>query len=193
MKLELYSERLYLRPYDLSDVDLDVEMATDPDVMKYFGGVVTEQQAVAETINFTRRCCGGCIGVWTVIDRLTQEKLGEVFLTPLPIDAEDTQWELLQGDDLPDGEIEIGFLFKRSTWGMGVATEACRRLLRFAFEETPLTEIVGVIEEGNADSENVLLKCGFVGEGMRRAYAGRRPAFRITREQFMARAKGIAS
>lgn len=64
------------------------------------------------------------------------------------IDAEDTQWELLQGNDLPDGEIEIGYLFKRSTWGKGVATEACRRLLRFAFEETPLTEVVGVIEGG---------------------------------------------
>ena len=50
MKLELYSERLHLCPFDLSDVDLDVEMATEPDVMKSFGGVVTEQQAVAETI-----------------------------------------------------------------------------------------------------------------------------------------------
>ena len=128
-----------------------------------------------------------------VIDRLTQETLGEVFLTPLPIDAEDTQWELIHGDDLPDGEIEIGYLFKRSTWGKGVATEACQRLLRFAFEETPLTEIVGVIEEGNAASENVLLKCGFVREGMRRAYAEQRPAFRITSEQFMARSSGIAS
>ena len=77
----------------------------------------------------------------------------------------------------------------------GLTPEACRRqrLLRFAFEETPLTEIVGVIEEGNAASENVLLKCGFVREGMRRAYAEQRPAFRITSEQFMARSSGIAS
>jgi len=193
MKLELHTERLYLRPFDLSDVDLDIEMATDPDVMRYFGGAVTKAQIVAESINFTRRCGGGCIGVWTVIDRLTQEKLGEVFLTPLPVDAEDTQWELIHGDDLPDGEIEIGFLFKQSAWGKGVATEACRRLLRFAFEETPLTETVGVIEEGNAASENVLLKCGFVREGMRRAYADRRLAFRMTRERFLARSSPIAS
>lgn len=193
MKLELYTERLYLRPFDLSDVDLDIDMATDPDVMRFFGGAVTEAQIVAESINFARRCGGGCIGVWTVIDRLTQEKLGEVFLTPLPVDAADTQWELIQGDDLPDGEVEIGFLFKRSAWGKGVATEACQRLLRFAFEETPLTEIVGVIEEGNAASETVLLKCGFVREGMRRAYAGRRPAFRVTREQFLARSCPVDS
>ena len=42
MELELYSERLYLRPFDPSDLDLDIEMATDPDVMNYFGGAVTE-------------------------------------------------------------------------------------------------------------------------------------------------------
>ncbi len=50
MKLELYTERLYLRPYDLADVNLDIEMATDPEVMRYFGGAVTEG---------TRRAYGG--------------------------------------------------------------------------------------------------------------------------------------
>lgn len=125
--------------------------------------------------------------------RLTQEALGEVFLAPLPVEADDTQWELIHGDELPDGDIELGYLFKRSAWGRGLATEACQRLLRFAFEETPLTEFVGIIDEGNAASEKVLLKCGFVAEGMRRAYAGQRPAFRITRDQFMARFGGMAS
>ena len=89
---------------------------------------------------------GGCIGIWTVINRLTQEKLGSALLLPLPIDEEDTQWDLIQGDDLPDAEIEIGFLFKRSAWGKGYATEACSRLVRFAFEKTPLTEVVAVID-----------------------------------------------
>ncbi len=193
MNLELYTERLYLRPFEASDIDLDIAMATDPDVMKYFGGAVTQEQIIAEAANFTRRCGGGCIGVWTVIDRLTGEKLGEVFLTPLPIDADDTQWELIQGSDLPVGDIEVGYLFKRSAWGKGFATEACRRLLQFAFEDSPLDEVVGIIEEGNTASENVLLKCGFAREGMRRAYAGQRPAFRMIREQFMARSSGSAS
>ena len=193
MKLELYTERLYLRPYDLADADLDVEMSTDPEVMEHFGGVVTVAEAMAETVNFTRRCAGGCIGVWTVLDRQSQEKLGEVFLAPLPVDVDDTQWELIQGDDLPDGDIEIAYLFKRSAWGRGLATEACRRLLRFAFEDTPLTEIVGVIGKGNAASEKVLLKCGLVREGMRRAYGERCSAFRITRDQYMARLGGTAS
>ena len=185
MDLELHSTRLYLRPYDPSDVALDLELATDPEVMRYFGGAVTEQQALAESANFTRRCAGGCIGVWTVLERRTGERLGEVFLTPLPIDAEDTQWELIQGDDMPEGDIEIGFMLKRAAWGRGVATEACRRLLRFAFEATPLDEIVAVIEAGNAASEKVLLKCGLLREASRRAYGQECPAFRITRARFV--------
>ena len=69
-----------------------------------------------------------------------------------------------------------------------MATEACRRLLRFAFEDTPLSEIVAVTEEGNLASERVLLKCGFEREGMRRAYGGQSRAFRLTRGAFTARA-----
>ncbi|MEM7226645.1 MAG: GNAT family N-acetyltransferase [Pseudomonadota bacterium] len=190
MDLELYTERLWLRPYDPSDVDLDIELATDPEVMKYFGGVVSEAQARVESDNYTRRCGGGCIGVWTVLDKGTHERLGEVFLTPLPVDAEDTQWELISGDDIPDGDIEVGFMLKRSVWGRGLATEACQRLLRFAFEEAALEEIVAVVEEGNVGSEKVLLKSGLLREGMRRAYAGQCPAFRITRAQYMARQDG---
>lgn len=176
-----------MRPYERPDIDLDIEMATDPMVMKYFGGTVDEKSIVAESENFTRRCGGGCIGVWTVVHRRTQEKLGEVFLAPLPVDAEDTQWELVQGDALPHGDIELGYLFKRSAWGKGIATEACRRLVRFAFEETPLDQLVGIVEDGNAASKRVLLKCGFVCEGSRRAYAAERLALRITRQQFLAR------
>ncbi len=130
---------------------------------------------------------GGCIGIWTVINRLTQEKLGSALLLPLPIDEEDTQWDLIQGDDLPDAEIEIGFLFKRSAWGKGYATEACSRLVRFAFEKTPLTEVVAVIDAKNTASRNVLMKCGLTYEGMRWAYAEECPGFRITREQWIER------
>ena len=186
MNLDLYTERLHLRPFRPSDVDLDIEMATDPDVMKYFNGVVTEQEIVEESRNFVRRCGGGCIGVWTVVDRMTHEKLGEVYLTPLPIDAEDTEWELIQGEGIPDAEIEIGYLFKHSVWGKGIATEASQRLLQFAFEETPLCEVVAVTQVGNVASDKVLIKCGFISEGMRRAYADEYASFRITQEQWSA-------
>ena len=185
MELELTSERLLLRPFDSSDVELAVEMTTNPDVMKYYSGVVSKSEILAKSVNFTRRAGGGCIGIWTVLDRSTGERLGEVFLLPLPIEADDTEWELVDGVAIPEREIELGYLFKPSTWGKGVATEACQRLLRFAFEDTKLDEIVAVIEEENVASERVLLKCGFVYESIRRAYAMQLTSFSITRNSWI--------
>ncbi len=134
-----------------------------------------------------RRCAYGCIGVWCVIERSTEEKLGTAILLPLPIEEDDTNWDLVVGDDYPDCEIEIGFMLKRSVWGKGYATEATKRLLKFAFEETPLEELVATIDPQNTASRRVLEKCGLVHEGIRRAYAVECPGFRITRQQWLER------
>ena len=53
----------------------------------------------------------------------------------------------------------------------GDATETCRRLISFAFTETPLEEIVAVTNTDNIASRQVLEKCGLSYKGLRRAYA----------------------
>lgn len=185
MKLDLMTERLLLRPLAESDLDVGLETLTDPVVMKYLGKTFTKDQVAEELPTAMKRCAGGCIGIWCVIDRSTKEKLGTAELLPLPIEEEDTNWDLVVGDDLPDREIEIGYLLKRSAWGEGYATEAAKRLLKFAFEETPLEEIVATIDAENTTSQRVLEKCGLVHEGMRRAYAVQCPGFRISRQQWL--------
>ena len=184
MQLILTSERLLLRPLAETDVDLGIEMGTDPQVMRYVGEVETRDQVIRDMAKYVRRCAGGSIGIWCVTDRATQEKLGTAVLLPLPIDEDDTNWDLVAGDDLPEGEIEIGYILKRAAWRRGYATEACRRLLKFAFEETPLEELVGVTDPENTTSRRVLEKCGLTYEGMRRAYAAQCPGYRITRRQW---------
>ncbi len=187
MNLDLMSERLLLRPLAESDLDLEIEMGTDAEVMKYVGELDTEQSLVHQMPKLVRRCAYGCIGVWCVIERSTEEKLGTAILLPLPIEEDDTNWDLVVGDDYPDCEIEIGFMLKRSVWGKGYATEATKRLLKFAFEETPLEELVATIDPQNTASRRVLEKCGLVHEGIRRAYAVECPGFRITRQQWLER------
>ena len=186
MILTFESERLLFRPLANTDLDISVALFGDPDVMKYVDGRTYTEEEVAEDLPIaTRRCAGGCIGVWCLIDRATQEKLGTSILLPLPIDEDDTNWNLVVGGELPDAEIEIGYILRKSAWGKGFATEACRRLLKFAFEETPLEEVVATIDEDNTASRKVLEKSGLIYEGMRRAYATQCPGFRITRAQWL--------
>lgn len=185
MNLDLKSERLLLRPHRETDLEINIEMGTDPEVMRYVGELESKERIVQDMPKYTRRCGGGCIGVWCAIDRSTQETLGTAILLPLPIEDADTNWDLVVGDELPDCEIEIGYMLKRSAWGNGYATEATKRLLKFAFEETPLEEIVATTDSENTASQRVLEKCGLVYEGMRLAYAVQCLGYRITRQQWL--------
>ena len=140
MELELLTDRLLLRPLRLDDLDLETEMFTDPEVARYVGGLQTAEEVEADMPTIIKRCGGGCIGVWCVIDRKTAEKLGTGILLPMPIDEDDTNWDLVEGPDIPDCEIEIGYILKQSAWGKGYATETCMRLLAFAFKDTLLMD-----------------------------------------------------
>lgn len=184
MKLELESERLTLHPLAEDDVDLLIEMWTNPNVTKYMGGRYTEEQLKEEHHIVMRRCGGGCIGIWALTTKSNDEKIGTAILLPMPVIEDDTNWDLMKGDAIPDCEIEIGYMLKETAWGKGYATEACKRLLKFAFEESPLTEVVAVTDEENSASQNVLLKSGLRSVGLMAAYAEQCPGFRITKEQW---------
>jgi len=185
VNLELETDRLLLRPLVENDWDMAMETFTDPEVMEFVADVANEETLAEEMKTYIRRGAGGRIGVWCVLQRETGEKLGTVILLPLPIEEDDTDWSLLQEDKYPDADIEVGYVLKRSAWGNGYATEACCRLVRFAFEETGLDEVVAVTDPRNAASQKVLRKCGLRDEGLRRAYADECSAFRISRQQWM--------
>lgn len=185
MILVLKTERLLLRPLTETDADIEVEIGTDPDVMKYVAEPETAAEVIRDMPKYVRRCAGGCIGIWCLIERSTNEKLGTACLLPLPIEEDDTNWDLVTGDDLPACEIEVGYMLRKSAWGKGYATEACSRLLRFAFEETLMEKVVAVTDPDNAASRKVIEKCGLVYEGMRRAYATQCSGYRINRRQWL--------
>ena len=184
MDLQLTTKRLALRPLLMSDVGLVIEMFTDHQIMKYAGGPISEEKINAEMTLYIRRGGKGCVGVWCICDRASGEALGSMALLPLPIDQDDTDWEQVLENQLPNGEIEIGYFLKRAAWGKGFATEAGERLLRFAFEDTSLKEVVAVIESENKSSRRVLEKIGFVSTGTRRAYGEKLPGFSITSDAY---------
>lgn len=103
----------------------------------------------------------------------------------MPIENDDTDYSLVVPGRMPNGDIEIGYFFKRSAWGRGYATEACRRLLQFAFQETTLTEVVATFHKENLVSRNVLEKAGFTDRGTRQCYDKVGLDFRITRDEWL--------
>ena len=191
MKLELHTERLRLTPFVDDDLDLALEMWTDPDVVEYVCDVMTELEIRQEMTNSIKRGGNGGIGIWCVADQSTGEKLGDTYLLPMPIDEDDTDYSLVVMGQMPDADIEIGYFLKRSAWGQGYATEVCKRLLQFAFEEVLLNEVVASVDETNIASRKVLEKCGLLDRGRTRCYGKDSPIYRITRDEWNERQQSI--
>lgn len=185
-ELEMETPRLRLRPYAESDLDISIEVMTDPEVVKYVCDPMSEAELAAKIGEVCRRGAGGRIGMWCVLNKQTGEKLGDGVLTPIPIEDLDTDWASLTTDAYPEGWIEVGYMLKRSAWGQGFASEICARLLRFAFEQTTLAEVVACTDHENHASQRVLTKSGMRAVGLRRAYAEDVPWFVVTRAEWHA-------
>ena len=52
-------------------------------------------------------CADKCL---CLVRKSSGEKLGTINLLPMPVDLEDTDWDLVEGDAIPEGDIEVGYI-----------------------------------------------------------------------------------
>jgi ribosomal-protein-alanine N-acetyltransferase len=186
MELTLRSDRLIMTPLELADVDLVIDLWTDPEVVRFICDVLAEDEIRKEMPDAIRRGGEGAIGVWQIADRNTGEKLGSTYLLPMPTDEDDIDYGLIVMDQVPRTDLEIGYFLKPAAWGQGFATEICRRMLQFAFQEASLGEVVASVHERNIASRKVLEKCGFRHAGRAKCWGNVCPIYKMTREEWMA-------
>ena len=74
----------------------------------------------------------------------------------------------LAGRDRDNRRAEIGFILAREFWGRGLATEAVRRALAFAFGEMDLHRVEADVDPANEASLILLERLGFRREGVLR-------------------------
>ncbi|MGR3615724.1 MAG: GNAT family N-acetyltransferase [Paracoccaceae bacterium] len=185
MHLEFESERLHFRPLETGDLDLEVALWTDGEVTRFINGDPSTVDEIEELMPAAiKRAGNGCVGIWCLINKSTGEKIGHAVLLPLPVEAENTEFKLLESDDWPDRDVEIGYVLRRSHWYSGYATEACTRLLEFAFQETDLKAVFAVTDPNNHASQRVLKKSGMHAVGLIPAFADQYPGFKLTRAQW---------
>ncbi|MCH9692887.1 MAG: GNAT family N-acetyltransferase [Gammaproteobacteria bacterium] len=184
MSLKLHTDRLTLAPLELTDVDLAIDLWTDPEVVRYICEVQSEAELREDMPDAIRRGGNGCIGIWCISDRLTGRKLGSTYLLPMPTEDDDVDYDLIAMGRMPDTDIEVGYFLTPSAWGQGYATEVCKRILRFAFQESPLNELVASIDENNAASKHVLEKSGFRYFGRTLCWGKDGPIYKISRDEW---------
>lgn len=150
----LTTARLAVRRFRLDDFEWLHALNSDPEVMRYCGGVLTREKSEellrVRILDYYEQHPG--LGVWATIERATGAAIGMHLLNHI------------RGESY----IQVGYLLDPRWWGRGYATEMCVRLLRYGFAELGLPRIVAITELPHVVSQRVLLKSGLRRDGERR-------------------------
>ena len=163
--------RTRLRPVSMEDVGDPHRLWTDPQMRRYFWAdeVIPRLRAGAAMREAVEDFGRHGFGLWISERRQGGgDPIGFCGLRHL--------------DDGP--EVEILYGISPPEWGRGFATEVALAVLRYGFERTGLTRVLGVADAGNLASRRVRDKIGMTFQGYF-PNAGRREArYEIRPEDF---------
>jgi len=161
----LHTDRLLLVPLAAHHLDLEIELDTDPEVLRYLTARVPTREEVldshAERMALGRKVPG--LGYWMVFGtgggahgstRPQVEQAGEfVGLMMLPP---------AHGPDQPDDPsvADLGYRIHRRYWRQGLATEASCALLEHAFVTVGVRRVIAQTMAVNAASRGVMAAAG---------------------------------
>jgi RimJ/RimL family protein N-acetyltransferase len=144
----LMTERLVLRRWRESDLEPFRRMNADPRVMEFMPKLLdaTESDALVDRMekHFEERG----FGLMVAELRESGEFVGFVGLSVPQFEA----------PFMP--AVEIGWRLAAEYWGKGLATEAARETLRFAFEKVGLESVVSFTVPANMRSRRVMERIG---------------------------------
>jgi ribosomal-protein-alanine N-acetyltransferase len=156
MRQPLLTDRLILRDITEADAELLFELDSDPEVMRYIGTRpgpdVAAYRERTRTVYLPLQT-HPWHGVRIVLDRAGNEFLGWIFVRPAP----DSKFARALGWTCSD-EVEVGYRYRRSAWGRGLATEAAAPLVCIALADPATTAVVACALAGNRGSLRVLEK-----------------------------------
>jgi RimJ/RimL family protein N-acetyltransferase len=154
-RLQLRTERLTLRPFEVTDAERVTEIGADWDIARMLR-----------------------MAPWP-----TSREINRVWLQTHPAEwREGTAYRfavVLAGrligcvdvDEIQQGEGVLGYWLERGAWGQGFATEAARAAIRFAFERLGLRRLASGHAFDNPASGLVLRKLGFEPTGETRVWS----------------------
>jgi RimJ/RimL family protein N-acetyltransferase len=152
VRVYLETERLILRQFTADDLELLVDLDSDPAVMRFItGGRATPRAEMRDDIlpawlAYYDRFEG--YGFWAAIEQATGTFLGWFHFRP--------------ADGRPADEPELGYRLRRPAWGNGYATEGSRALIRKGFEELGVRRVVAETMTVNTASRRVMEKAGMM-------------------------------
>ena len=141
---EIETARLYLRQFTPDDLDDMYRIYSDPEIMKYLGGVRTREATETAINTMIKGWEENNFGMWALVHKIDRKMIGRCGLGLL--------------EKTP--EVQLGYALDKVYWNQGLATEASLASLNYGFQILNLERIVAIALPENITSQRVMQKVG---------------------------------
>jgi RimJ/RimL family protein N-acetyltransferase len=148
-RIIINTERMILREFAQSDVEVLAQILSLPEVMQFSpAGALSFDMTAAKMQSYIDSYQEYGYGKWAVIHRQTGRLIGYCGIAVEQIDG--------------NIENELGYRFDPEFWGQGLATEAASACLEYAFNTLHFEYVLAIVESENIASVRVLQKIGMI-------------------------------
>ena len=146
----LQTERIRLSPLGEEHLELEVELDSDPEVMRYLTGDGRTRAQVEKAHGLRLATAEPVAGLGFWVGFVEDEFVGWWLLQP-------AGW----GEEtLLPGEAELGYRLLRRHWGKGLATEGAREMVRHSFENLDMQRVFALTMTVNERSRATMSSAG---------------------------------
>ena len=146
MSFVLETERLYLRPFASGDELGLSSILGDAETMRYYPRPKTQEEVARWVERFRDSFSDRRVGLFAVFLKASGEMVGDCGTVEQEVEG--------------NREIEVGYHVRRDLWNLGLATEAARASIDYAFRELNVPRVISLIRPENLASRRVAEKNG---------------------------------
>ncbi len=150
----LQTNRLILKTWTADDAEDLFEICSNPEVMLHIGegeayrSIDEAHRFLSWAVDYQKEN-GFCR--WAVVEKASQKIIGSCGFARLE----------------ESGEIELGYLFARQSWGNGYATEAAAGCLKYGFEQLRFAKVIALTDPKHTASQRIVEKIEFTCLGVK--------------------------
>jgi [ribosomal protein S5]-alanine N-acetyltransferase len=142
----LQSPRLGFREWSPADLPLAMALWEDPEVTRFIGGPFSAERIQEKLNTEIELCSRHHVQYWPIFLLQSQEHAGCAGLRPYQLEAR---------------VFELGVHLIQTCWGRGLAEEAARAVIHFAFNKLGAKALFAGHHPTNSVSQHLILKLGF--------------------------------
>jgi len=148
----IITDSYILRPFKTSDAELWQIWDSDPEIQAFMPEPFNDVQNIEEQYKYIKECGADEEGFYWSIESKDGTTIGTIALTEFNSHHQVANLGIVIGD--------------KNYWGKGVATEAIRTLVNYAFEHLNICRISAEAEDGNIGMMKAFEKVGFKQDGI---------------------------